>query len=217
MKAARHDVIQHWYGHLPGCLNPVIPAYRGPELLVCTSCMPDREAPTCLKCGVVACRTGPVEGFVHYAFTGFCPACVAKIRAAGPPRERRIRANQARVDALMERFPALEVTERARNRTQLDGIVEGRAVWLTIRVSTRGDSDERYVFRVELHEPVTTVDKADLRLESRLLELLSHDSPKITVNRHRWLHAGFRHLGKLDTVWVLEGLLATAIQLDGRT
>ena len=52
---------------------------------------------------------------------------------------------------------------------------------------------------------------------SRLLQLLSGGSPKLTVNRHRWLHAGFRHLGRLDTVWVLEGLLATAIQLDGRT
>lgn len=72
------------------------------------------------------------------------------------------------------------------------------------------------VFRVELHGPITSVTPADLQLDPRFVAGLAQRSPKLTASDHRWLHASFRHLGKLDTVWVLEGLLATAAALDAR-
>jgi hypothetical protein len=168
-------------------------------------------------CRSVIPRIGTFEGFVHYASAGLCPTCVAKVLAAGPARERRARANEARIDALVQRFPTLAVSELARNRTQLDGVIDGRAVRLTLRISPREWSDERYVFRVALHGPVTTVTPADLQLDPRFVAGLAQRSPKLSTSDHRWLHASFRHLGKLDTVWVLEGLLATAVALDARS
>lgn len=205
-----------WYGHRSSCPRPRLPSYRGPHLLVCAACMSDHDPPSCPLCRTPIPRIGAFDGFVHYAFAGLCPTCVAKVLAAGPARERRARANQARIDALVQRFPSLAVSERARNRTQLDGVVDGRAVRLTLRNSPREGSDERYVFRVELHGPVTSVTPADLQLDPRFVAGLVQRSPKLTASDHRWLHAGFRHLGKLDTVWVLEGLLATAAALDAR-
>jgi hypothetical protein len=141
---------------------------------------------------------------------------VATVRAAGPPRERAIRANEAKIAALTDRFCGLAISEHARNRIQLDGVAEGRAVRLTLRVSAREGRYERHVFHVELHEPITSVAPGDLSLDPKLAGMLVSDSPKITHNDHRWLHAGVHHLGKLDVVPALEGLLASARLLDER-
>ncbi|MGV9724251.1 hypothetical protein [Nocardia beijingensis] len=51
---------------------------------------------------------------------------------------------------------------------------------------------------------------ADLGLPPERRQHLVTDSPTITHTTARWLRAAFRHLDKLDTVTVLERILAVA-------
>ena len=171
--------------------------------------------PVCPLCDRAATALGTEGGFIHYDFWYLCPACVARVRASGPWKLRRARANQARVEALQEHFTGLRVVETARRRVVLGGEVAGRPVWLTLKIAAREGEDERFVFRLALRSKRETVEREELELDERLQDQLSRKSPSIAVDRHRWLRLGFRHLGKLDTIRVVEGMVSTAENLDG--
>lgn len=205
--------VLHWFGHRAQCATPVIPSYRGEDALVCARCMPD-FVPRCAICERPASALGVMDGFAHYAFWYLCPECVARVRAAGHWKMRRASANQARVDALKARFPELHVVETAPRRIALGGEIRGRAVSITLKIAARQGESERYVVRVALRVPRETVERAELAIDEGLVARLVRGSPSITVERYRWLRLAFRHLGKLDVLRVLEGMLDTADRLE---
>lgn len=180
---------------------------------MCTACMPEL-VPRCPMCGAPAAPLGAVSGFEHYAFWYLCPACVARVREAGPWKIRRARANEARVEALQARFPGLHVVETAPRRIALGGAVGERAVSITLKIAAREGEDERYIFRVALRTPRESIERAELTLDEALLGRLARGSPSITTDSHRWIRVGLKHLGKVDALSVLEGLLATAERID---
>jgi hypothetical protein len=203
-----------WFGHRSGCPSPIVPEYRGEAALVCAACMPE-VVPRCPLCGALAKELSREGGFIHYEFWYLCPGCVERVRAAGPWKLRRARANQARVEALQERFAELSIIEAARRRVVLGGEVEGRAVRLTLKIAARQGEEERFIFRVALRSSRATVEREELGLEEELERRLSRKSPSIVVDRQRWLRLGFRHLGKLDTVRVVEAMLEATARMEG--
>lgn len=170
---------------------------------------------TCATCERRARVLGVVDDFTHYEFWYLCPECVARVRAAGPWKIRRAKANQARVEALKERFPGLHVAETAPRRVALGGEIEGRPVSFTLKIAAREGESERYVLRVALRLPRSKIERADLAIDESLAVRLCTGSPSIIIDRCRWLRLGFRHLGKLDMLRVVEGMIATAERLDG--
>ena len=175
--------------------------------------MPD-FVPHCEICKRPASALGVSDGFTRYEFWYLCHACVARVQAAGPWKIRRALANQARVDALKARFPELYVAETAPRRIALAGGIEGRAVSITLKIAAREGEDERYVLRVALRSARETIERSGLASDEDLIAQLTPGTPSITTDRCRWLRLGFLHLGKLDMVRALEGLIDTAERLD---
>jgi hypothetical protein len=210
----RLRVVLRWFGHTADCRRGhEVPKYRGPDALVCDACMPE-HVPTCPMCGAPAPLRGVRDGYRHHTFWSLCPACVAKVQAAGPWRLRRARAIEARIGALQQRFPQLYAVEMARQRVVLGGDVDGRPVRVTLRIAAREGEDERYVLRAAIAGVQPEVGREALRLAPELIEQLSRRSPSVTKDAHRWLRIAFLHLGKLDIVRALEGLIETAARID---
>lgn len=173
---------------------------------MCLKCMPD-FVPTCGICSKPAPIVDRQPGFVGHAYGKLCPECVAKVKAAGPWRVRRMQAVEARRDALLARFPGLAVVRVAPAVIMLKGQVDGRQVEVRLRVTTRQDCYERYVFHVQHDAALGTLDAAGLGLSDALRENLAINSPSYSQTEVRWLRVAFGHLGKLDTITVLEQLL----------
>ncbi|WP_143825712.1 hypothetical protein [Nannocystis exedens] len=190
-----------YYGHR--CAT--VPQRHRDAWWVCTACMPD-FVPKCGLCSAVAPIVDRQPGFVGHAYGHLCPACVARVKQAGPWRERRARAAEARRDALRARFPGLAVVRAAPAVIQLAGEIDGRRVEVRLRLTTRQDCNDRHVFHVQ-HD-VGTLDAASLELPEGLRSKLARGSPTYTQTAVRWLRVAFAHLGKLDTVVALEHLLA---------
>ena len=89
----------------------------------------------------------------------------------------------------------------------LKGQVDGRQVEVRLRVTTRQDCYERHVFHVQHDAALGTLDAAGLRLSDALRKNLAINSPSYSQTEVRWLRVAFKHLGKLDTITVLEQLL----------
>ncbi|MCB9568491.1 MAG: hypothetical protein H6710_14970 [Myxococcales bacterium] len=193
-----------WYGCRHA--NALPPRLHG-AWWACTTCLPD-FVPACSLCAAPAPVIDRAPGWLGYAYGRLCPACVAKVKAAGPWKERRARAVAARRDALLERFPGLRVVKSTAAVTQLEGEIEGRQVEVRLRVKNREHDYDRYVFHVELDRDRDPPDAAALALPEPLAPLLATGSPTAPVTRVRWLRVAFRHLGKLDTVRALEHLVA---------
>lgn len=167
---------------------------------MCDECMP-AYVPTCSTC-----QTGPApvvrrDGYTVYPFGALCPACVARVQAAGPWRERRGRALAVRVEALRARFPALAIESSTVHRVTLDGLIDGRGVNVTLRVAAREHTGARYVFRVTPKAPITIEAAAQA-----LGHLTGHVS--LVSEKRRYVRAAFLHLGKLDCLNVLTEMLA---------
>jgi hypothetical protein len=205
--------VLHWFGHRAQCVNAAIPSYRGERALVCAQCMLD-FVPQCAICKCPAMALGVSDGFAHYEFWYLCPTCMAQVQAAGHWKIRRAQANQARVDALMERFPQLSVTETAPRRIVVGGEIAERSVRITLKIAARQGESERYVFRVSLRSARKTVERSELAMDEDLIARLVFGSPTISIERIRWLRLGFLHLGKLDVLRVLEGMINTAEKFD---
>ncbi|MCA9714910.1 MAG: hypothetical protein H6713_30130 [Myxococcales bacterium] len=177
---------------------------------VCADCLPE-FVPMCSKCQTPAPVKVVRDGFIGYSFGYLCPTCVATVQAAGPWRERRSRTVAARRDAVLERYPQLQVVKATRTVTQLEGALAGRRVQLRLRVTTRAYSDERYVFHVELDADAAPVTAEALGLPDTIVRALSRGSPRVLPNGPTsWLRVAFLHLGKLDVLTVLEALIARA-------
>lgn len=195
-----------YYGHR--CA--IVPLRLRDAWWVCSTCMPT-FVPACGICSKPAPIIDRQPGFVGHAYGRLCPECVARVQADGPWRQRRARAVAARRDALLARFPGLAVVRQAPAVTQLGGAVDGRRVEVRLRVTTRQDCHERYVFHVQ-HD-AGSLGADDLGLPDALRAQLADGSPSTTQTEVRWLRVAFRHLGRLDTVTALERLLArTAVQ-----
>jgi hypothetical protein len=192
-----------YYGHRCG----VVPLRLRDAWWVCLECMPG-FVPDCGICKAPAPIVDRQPGFIGHAYGRLCPTCVATVEAAGPWRERRQRAVEARRDALLARFPGLAVVRVAPSVIMLKGQVDDRQVEVRLRVKTRQGCYERYVFHVQHDATLGTLDVAGLGLTDALRDDLASDSPTYTQTEVRWLRVAFRHLGKLDTVHVLEHLLA---------
>lgn len=190
-----------WYGHRCG----VVPQRLREAWWVCITCM-SSFVPACGICSKPAPIVDRQPGFVGHAYGRLCPDCVARVQADGPWRERRARAVAARRDALLARFPELAIVREAPAVIQLGGAVDGRRVEVRLRVKTRQDCYERYVFHVQ-HD-VGTLGADDLGLPDDVRAQLALGSPNYTRTECRWLRVAFRHLGRLDTVTALERLLA---------
>ncbi len=191
-----------YYGHR--CA--IVPLRLHDAWWVCPTCMPD-FVPKCGICSKPAPIVDRQPGFVGHAYGKLCPECVTTVEAAGPWRIRRLQAVEARRDALLARFPGLAVVRVAPAVTMLKGQVDGRQIEVRLRVKTRQDCYERYVFHVQHDAALGTLDAAGLGLADALRENLASDSPSYTQTEVRWLRVAFRHLGKLDTITVLEQLL----------
>jgi hypothetical protein len=96
----------------------------------------------------------------------------------------------------------------------LAGEIATRAVRITLKIAARQGETDRDVLRVALRSERMIVERADLSIDDGLLVQMTRTSPSIGVDQHRWLRLGFRHLGKLDMLRVLEGMLHTAERLD---
>lgn len=191
-----------YYGHR--CA--IVPLRLHDAWWVCTTCMPE-FVPQCGICSKPAPIVARQDGFVGHAYGKLCPACVAKVEAAGPWRVRRARAVEARRDVLLERFPGLAVVRVAPAGIMLAGQVDGRKVEVRLRTTTRHDHDDRYVFHVQHDAARGSLDEAGLGLPEPLRSRLAFCSPSYTQTEVRWLRVAFRHLGRLDTVTVLARLL----------
>jgi hypothetical protein len=119
------------YGHRCG----TVPLRLHDAWWVCPKCMPD-FVPTCGICSKPAPIVDRQPGFVGHAYGKLCPACVTKVKAAGPWRVRRMKAVEARRDALLARFPGLAVVRVAPAVIMLKGQVDGRQVEVRLRVTT---------------------------------------------------------------------------------
>lgn len=207
-----------WFGHRPGCAHPRWPDYRGPDALACATCTADL-VPRCGMCDVEARMLGVEAGFRHFAFVGLCPACVATVRAAGPWRSRRAAALAARVRTLHEVYPDLEIEHApSGKRVVMSGVIGERHVRFTLRTGTREHEYERYVFRVALlveHE-VGPLERDVLDFGEAFAPIPSGGSPKVTRDDHRWLRVAFLHLGRTDTLTVVDAMLVAAARLDAR-
>lgn len=192
-----------YYGH--PCAS--VPLRLHAAWWVCVACMPD-FAPRCGICAQPAPIVDRQAGFVGHAYGRYCPGCVARVKAAGPWRARRTRAAEARRDALIARFPGLAVVRAAPAVIMLAGQVDGRRVEVRLRITTRQDCYERYIFHVQHDAEHGSLGAAELGLPDALHAQLAVGSPKYTCTAVRWLRVAFGHLGKLDTITVLERLLA---------
>lgn len=202
-----------YYGHRAECVRleggtPPYPDRLRAAWWVCTLCRADL-IPECGICGAVAPIIDRQPGFVGYAYgnRGLCPACVKKVKAAGPWRKRRAAAVAARRDYLCERYPTLEIVKETSAVTQLEGEVRGRRVELRLRTKTREYSSDRYIFHVERAPTLTEIRAEDLGLPETIATNIAHGSPSLTQARVPWLRVAFLHLGKLDVGTVLEALL----------
>ncbi len=172
----------------------------------CTRCLPD-HVPSCGICSAKAPIVDRQPGFVGFAYGRLCERCVAKVQGAGPWRQRRAAAVAARRDLLVERYPSLRVVKETRAVTQLEGEIRGRQVEVRLRISVRKHSTDRYVFHVERGASLELPSADDLGLDPKLRENIARGSPSFTQTRARWLRVAFAHLGRLDTLAVLEALL----------
>lgn len=205
-----------WFGHHPGCAHHRTPSYRGPDALACATCMPDL-VPRCGICDAEARELGIADGFRHLSFVGLCPVCVTTVLAAGPWRTRRAAALAVRVRTLHERYPDLEIEHApSGKRVVMSGSIRDRHVRFTLRTGTREYEDERYVFRVELlrERELGAIDRSTIAFPPTFVPTPSRGSPTIVRDDHRWLRCAFLHLGRTDTLTVVDALLAAATALD---
>lgn len=196
-----------WFGHTLACGRRSVPSYRGEHALVCEQCMPG-TVPSCAFCGEAAPSCGvDLEGYRHHEFHFLCGECRARVLRAGSGRARRAAVTARRLETLLSRHEGLYVDDLARRRVSVRGEIEGRAVWVTLRESSREGELERFVVRVGLSasvplEPVAWV--SALRVAPCI------GSPQRVVDRGEWLRAGFRHLGNADLLHVLDVMLDAA-------
>lgn len=171
----------------------------------------------CGSCGQVADERRVVGGFRHMAFVGLCPNCVAAVQEAGPWKSRRAAALDERVRTLLERHPQL-VREHAPSgkRVVMSGKIGDREVRFTLKIASRQYDDERYVFRVALHGERENgpLDPATVVFPEGFAPSMSRGSPCVVRDDHRWLRVAFLHLGRTDTLTVVDSMLVAAATLD---
>lgn len=196
-----------WFGHTGACGLRSVPSYRGEHALVCERCMPV-TVPRCALCGAAAPSLGlDEEGYRHHAFHHLCGACRARVLRAGDARARRAAVTARRLETLLSRHEGLHVDELTRRRVSVRGEIDGRAVWVTLRDSSREGELERFVVRVGLAASVTLEPVAWV---SALRVAPCRGSPQRVVDRGEWLRAGFRHLGNADLLHALDVMLDAA-------
>lgn len=145
--------------------------------------------------------------------SAFCARCLLRVRSAGHWKERRALAREARIGALVERYPSLFIGLRTWPRVVLVGVIEGREVRITLRISARERERERYVLKVELKEQRESIAGRGLGLPYHVAQSLA-GPPSIVVDQFRHVRAGFAHLGKLDIVYALEAMLTATRAFD---
>lgn len=205
-----------WFGHRSDCATPHTPDPRSTDVLACATCMPD-VAPRCGICDAEARELGRQGGFRRLSFVGLCPSCVATVRGAGPWRTRRAAALAARVRTLSEAHPALAIEHApSGKRVVMSGMIGERHVRFTLRTGTREHEDERYVFRVELlaERELGAVDPSAVVFGESFAPRPSRGSPSVVRDDHRWLRIAFLHLGRTDTLTVVDAMLLAATALD---
>ena len=180
--------------------------------LVCAACLPD-FVPRCQMCSAPSPVLYEQGGFLVYAWAVLCTDCTAMVQAAGPWKLRRASANAARAATLIEHFPSLSSRIDART-THVEGHVAGRAVHVRLRLAPRAFENERYVFHVGYRGPIESVAHEALHLDPRFADKMVPASLKVTHDRGRWLRVAWLHLGRLDTVRVLENLLEATARLE---
>jgi hypothetical protein len=203
--------VRVWFGHTFACGRRSVPSYRGEHALVCEQCMPE-WAPRCALCGEGAPRLGvDAEGYRHHAFHYLCGACRARVLRAGDARSRRAAVTARRLETLLSHHEGLHVDEVARRRVSVRGEVDGRAVWVTLRDSSREGELERFVVRVGLAASVTLEPVAWV---SALRVAPCSGSPRRVIDRGEWLWAGFRHLGNADLLHVIDVMCDAAARAE---
>lgn len=207
--------------HPTRCPHIEADAALDPELQwFCPACRAIQRPP----CGLCGCAIQPEQRHGEYeghrrAWVGgwrrlpaYCADCVARVRRAGPWKERRARAAVARSAELRRVFEGLSETKHTPFVTQLEGDVGGRRCQIRLRRGARQRrGGERYVVHMELRVAEAPGPTA-LKLASGWPQPATL---AVTVDRGCWLRAGFRHLGKLDVVSVVHGLRAEAEHRDG--
>jgi len=202
----------HGGTYLHGCLRRPPERSYYTHWMVCMACLPD-FVPDCQLCHTPSPVSYERDGFRAYEWGKLCPRCVERVRSGGHWEARRATASAARAEALLARWPELVSTLRART-THVEGVIAGRRVHVKLRLAARQYESERFVFLVEYRGPAAAICLAELAFEPRIAALVARDSLKVTHHGARWLRVAFAHLGKLDTVLVLERLLATAARFE---
>ena len=161
--------------------------------------------PSCSKCGANAPAEKEIDGFIGYTFGYLCPECVKVVKNAGHWKERRRLALESRKKILLEHYPYLKIARETSNAVLLEGVIATLNVEIRLRVKER--KSERYIFHIEYIGESKKIEISDFEFPPHIAECASFSSPTITVTSNKWLRIGFKHLGKLDVLSVVEQML----------
>lgn len=152
------------------------------------------------------------DEFIGFEYGYLCSSCVCKVKQGGHWKKRRLNAVRSRTNVLLETYPDLKVVKSTDVVSQLEGVIDNRLVEVRLRVKER--DGERFIFHVEHLGGQDTSPIESFRFPDPINSFVHGKSPRFTRTKQEWIRIGFRHLGRLDVLTVIECMLELAVKND---